>query len=103
MQFRAVPAPAGDAFLIDALAAGGLKSPDLWGGILVFSLGHAGVAEQGSRCCISLLRLLLVWQQLCATGTLLFSLGGLGCRTNDRLRAPRKRCSAPRHAAIGRS
>ena len=46
MEFGPIPAPARDAFLVDALAAGGVEGLDLGGGILVFGLGHAGVAEQ---------------------------------------------------------
>ena len=91
VQFGAVSATAREAFLIDALAARGLEGLDLGGGVLVFGFGHASVAKQDGRCCISLLRLLIVWQQLCAAGTPLFSLGCLGCRTNDRLRTPRRR------------
>jgi hypothetical protein len=46
MEFRPIPAAARDAFLVHALAAGGVKGLDLGGGILVFGLGYASVAEQ---------------------------------------------------------
>jgi hypothetical protein len=52
MEFRPIPAATRDAFLVDALAACGFEGLDLGGGILVFGLGHAGVAEQDGRCCI---------------------------------------------------
>src|SRR3546814_20127556 len=57
VEFRPIPAAARGVFLVDPGAACGFECFDLRGGILVFGLGHAGLAEQLGGCCICLLLL----------------------------------------------
>src|SRR3546814_1247981 len=46
VEFRPIPAAARGVFLVDPGAACGFECFDLRGGILVFGLGHAGIAAQ---------------------------------------------------------
>ncbi len=48
MQFGPVLSAARVAFLVDALAASGVKGLDLSGSILIFRFGDACIAEHGS-------------------------------------------------------